>query len=412
MRFWITLTIVAIAEIYIYRSLLRYFVNRKKWVRIAYLSTVAIGLGAIVTAFFVFRGGYTRASLFPNTMLGLLVTFFFTKLFFLPFPLFEDIVRIFKYGFDQTNKVVNKSDVSVKLWSRRKFVGQVGLAISALPFSSYLYGIFKGKYDYTIHQVPVTFPDLPDAFDGFKIAQISDVHAGSFDSIESVRKGIDMIQEQGADLIVFTGDLVNNRAVEIEPFVKYFSELSAPYGKFAVLGNHDYGHYVKWKDESAKKENLEILFKHHESMGFQLMKNESVMIEKNGAKIRLAGVENWGKPPFPQFGDLDQTFQEAKKQDFSILLSHDPSHWDEQIIDHNQKIHLTLSGHTHGMQMGVEIPGFRWSPVKYRYPRWAGLYEEKDQFLYVNRGFGFIGFPGRVGIWPEITVLELKKGTV
>ncbi|MGB0523441.1 MAG: metallophosphoesterase [Flammeovirgaceae bacterium] len=392
-----------------YRSLLRYFVNKKMWVRIGYLSTVAVGVGAIVVANFAFKGGYMQPSTFTNIMLGLLVTLFFTKLFFLPFPLFEDLFRLLKFGYDASTKALDKNRKPAKFWSRRRFIGKLGLAVAALPFSAFLYGVFKGRYDFTVHHVSVPSPDLPAAFDGFKIAQISDVHAGSFDRIEAVKKGIDLIQAQGADVIVFTGDLVNNRALEVEPYIEHFGKLSAPYGKYAVLGNHDYGNYVKWPSPEAKNENLATLAQHHKDMGFRLMNNESVLIEKEGASIRLAGVENWGKKPFPQYGDLSKTFQQAAADDFSILLSHDPSHWDEQVIDFSQKIHLTLSGHTHGMQMGVEIPGFRWSPVKYRYPRWAGLYEAKNQFLYVNRGFGFIGFPGRVGIWPEITVLELKR---
>jgi len=242
-----------------------------------------------------------------------------------------------------------------------------------------------------------------------KLVHISDIHSGSFDSLEAVQRGIDLINAQNADIICFTGDLVNNDSREIEPFIQDFKALKSKYGIYSCLGNHDYGDYKHWKSKEVKQQNLETLFKHHQAMGFKLLNNSNVELTNKGEKIVILGVENWGKPPFPQHGDLDKALKNVNNADFKILLSHDPSHWDYKVLTHPTNIDLTLSGHTHGMQFGVEIPGFKWSPIKYLYPRWAGLYQEATQYLYVNRGFGFLGFPGRVGIWPEITVIELKK---
>ena len=286
---------------------------------------------------------------------------------------------------------------------------QLGLALTAVPFSYFMYGITKGKYNYTVERVTLNSPDLPEAFDGFRLVQISDIHSGSFDSLEGVAKGTQLISDQQADLLVFTGDLVNGNAREIEPFIPLFQKLTAPYGKFAVTGNHDYSSGGAWGDQDAWRANVRAVQENYGRCGFDLLKNRSVSIEKNGQSIQLVGVENWGKPPFPQYGDLDLALNGVPSDAFKILLSHDPSHWDEKVLPHKDHIHLTLSGHTHGMQFGINFKGIKWSPVQLVYPRWAGLYEEAKQFLYVNRGFGWLAFPGRIGMYPEITVFELRR---
>jgi predicted MPP superfamily phosphohydrolase len=268
--------------------------------------------------------------------------------------------------------------------------------------------MFKGKYNYKVHRTTLYFDDLPDAFDGFTITQLSDIHSGSFDNTEAMQRGIDLANAQKSDLFVFTGDLVNNAAWEIEPYIPNFSQLKAPYGQFSILGNHDYGDYIKWDSEAEKAANLDKLKEHHKALGYRLMLNENVEIEKSGQKIALIGVENWGKG-FIQIGDLDKALKGVDKNAFKILLSHDPTHWEEKVRYNPTTIHLTLSGHTHGAQFGVEVAGFRWSPVQYRYLDWAGLVNEKNRYLYVNRGFGFLAFSGRLGIWPEVTVITLKK---
>ncbi|WP_244311242.1 metallophosphoesterase [Mucilaginibacter metallidurans] len=240
------------------------------------------------------------------------------------------------------------------------------------------------------------------------MTQLSDIHSGSFSSREGVEKGIKMVNAQKSDLVVFTGDLVNNQASEMDPWIPYFAKLKAAYGKYSVLGNHDYGDYIKWNTEADKHINLERLKEVHKEIGFSLLLNEAVPIYKDGQKISLIGVENWGKGGFHKYGDLDKATSTVAPDDFKILLSHDPSHWEAVTLAHQNHIHLTLAGHTHGAQFGLELFGFKWSPIKYIYKQWAGLYEKFGKFLYVNRGFGFLGLRGRVGIWPEITVITLK----
>jgi predicted MPP superfamily phosphohydrolase len=293
---------------------------------------------------------------------------------------------------------------------RRKFVSQLALGLASIPFFGIIYGVWKGKYEYRVHRVKLVSPDLPEAFDGFTITQLSDIHSGSFDNVEAVLKGINLANAQKSDLIVFTGDLVNNVANEMNDWIEHFKTLSAPFGKFSILGNHDYGDYVQWPNEAAKVQNFEQLKAVHQKIGFKLMLNENCSLEKNGQKIELIGVENWGKRGFVKHGDLNKAMENVPSEAFKILLSHDPSHWEAVTLHHPKHVHLTLAGHTHGMQFGIEIPGIKWSPVKYIYPQWAGLYKKGNHHIYVNRGFGFLGFPGRVGILPEITVIELKRG--
>ena len=296
--------------------------------------------------------------------------------------------------------------------SRRQFISQIALGIAAIPFSSILYGIYRGKYNYKVLNYTLYFEDLPKAFDGYKITQISDIHSGSFDNMDKVKYGVDLINEQESDVILFTGDIVNNQTKELVPYVEVFNKLKAKDGLYSILGNHDYGDYIGWESQEAKAENLEYLKKLQKDIGFDLLLNESRYLEKDGERIALIGVENWGAGGFKKAGDLKKASYNVDKNDFKLLMSHDPSHWEQEVIKDDYHYHLTLSGHTHGMQFGIEIPGwFKWSPVKWRYKHWAGIYEEKGQYINVNRGFGYLAFPGRVGIWPEITVIELKKGT-
>ncbi len=292
--------------------------------------------------------------------------------------------------------------------SRNNYWIDFGIAVFLISVMLFVYGMLKGKYAYRVINHTLYFKDLPTAFDGFTITQISDVHAGSFTNPAAVQKGIDMINAQQSDLFVFTGDLVNNKAEEIKPWIKHFSQIKAPFGQFSVLGNHDYGDYVKWENELIKKGNLDQLKKYHSELGFRLLLDEHVELHKEGQRIVLAGIENWGLG-FGERGDLAKALRNTSVSDFKILLSHDPSHWEAQVKNNPSPIHLSLAGHTHGMQFGIEAFGIKWSPVKFRYKHWAGIKEENGRVLNVNRGFGFIGFSGRVGIWPEITVITLKK---
>jgi len=342
---------------------------------------------------------------FSNFM-GIFVMFLVPKLILILMLLGEDIWRL---GEGLVGKATGKEADSF-LHSRRKFISQTGLILAAIPFAGILHGIWKGKYNYRVIKKTLSFKDLPDSFDGLTITQISDIHSGSFDNKDKIEYAIDLVNQQKSDLILFTGDLVNNKAEEMEPWINTFSRLKAPMGKYSILGNHDYGDYTAWESDAAKTQNIERLYEIHREIGFNLLLNDSVRLQKSSDHLNLIGVENWGNGSFAKHGDLERASQNVGADDFNILMSHDPSHFDAVVKSFSKKMHLTLSGHTHGMQFGIEIPGFvKWSPVKYRYPKWAGLYEEAGRLLYVNRGFGFLAFPGRVGIWPEITVLELKK---
>lgn len=358
---------------------------------------------------------FNRGSLTPNfgRLISLLVLSLIPKLIILVLLFGEDIVR-FLSGAYLSFSGNREGDF---LPDRRKFVSQIALVVSAIPFLGILHGVFVGKYRYRVINHTLEFDDLPAEFDGFTITQISDIHSGSFDNKKKLEYGIDLINQQASDVILFTGDLVNNQAQEMEPWTESFKKLKAPMGKYSILGNHDYGDYMAWPSVEAKAANLQRLCEIQEELGFRLLRNENVKLQKPalsgvkgaGASIDLIGVENWGKG-FAQHGDLPKATANLSKQSFKILMSHDPSHFDEEVKKFSQFIHLTLSGHTHGMQFGIEIPGFiKWSPASLRYPKWAGLYEELGRYLHVNRGFGFLAFPGRVGIWPEITVLKLKK---
>ncbi|WP_271407004.1 metallophosphoesterase [Tenacibaculum soleae] len=316
----------------------------------------------------------------------------------------EDVVRFIQKGISFLSANETKP-----LASRRSFVAKIALGIAAIPFASILYGIFKGKYNYKVIKYQLSFKDLPDAFDGFTITQVTDIHSGSFTNKEEISYGVDLINEQKSDLLLFTGDIVNNFAHEMDDWVDVFKKLEAPVGKYSILGNHDYGDYSKWKTQEDKAANFKAIKDIHPKIGFELLCNENRYIEKDGQKIALVGVENWGKG-FNKAGDLKKASEGIEKDDFKILMSHDPSHWEYKVKKNDFNYQLTLSGHTHGLQFGIEIPGwFKWSPSQYVYKQWAGLYEEFGRYINVNRGFGYHAFPGRVGIWPEITVIELKK---
>ena len=316
--------------------------------------------------------------------------------------LLEDITRLIK-------AIFRKPTNAPRIPSRRKFVSTLGWGLAAIPFASILYSIFKGKYNYKVWKYTLYFDNLPKAFDGYRITQISDIHCGSFDNYEKIRYGVDLINSQKSDVILFTGDLVNNLANEVHNWKSLFATLQAPDGVFSIMGNHDYGDYSSWETPEAKQQNLEHLFQLQKQMGWQLLLNEHCYLERDGEKIALIGVENWGHGRFSKYGDLNKAMEGVNTEDFKILMSHDPTHWQEIVLPENKDIQLTLSGHTHGMQCGIEIPGWlKWSPSQYIYKYWGGMYEEGGKYLNVNRGFGYHAFPGRLGVWPEITVIELK----
>ena len=340
--------------------------------------------------------------------LALFILVYVPKLVLLIFVLGEDIYRLFEAIY---NYFISKPDNSSAFFSsRRKFIGQFAIGLASIPFLSILYGITQGKYNFKVLRYSLFFEDLPEAFEGYQITQISDIHSGSFDNKNKISYAVDLINQQDSDAIFFTGDLVNNVADEMDDWKELFSNLSAKEGVFSVLGNHDYGDYVRRNSKEEKLKNLDKLKKIQSEMGWNLLLNENFYIKRKNQKIAIVGVENWGENGFKQAGDLDAACKNINDSDFKVLLSHDPSHWKSRVKNDDRNFQLTLSGHTHGMQFGIEIPGWiKWSPVKYRYENWAGIYKEKGRFINVNRGFGFLAYPGRFGIWPEISVITLKK---
>jgi predicted MPP superfamily phosphohydrolase len=338
--------------------------------------------------------------------------------------LIDDIRRVFQWVIAQFVSRTDDPADQAETISRSAFLSWMGLGLGATLFGSLIYG-FRNKYNYHVRKVKLKYANLPESFRGLRVVQVSDIHSGSFMNTTAVQHGVDLINKQKGDIILFTGDLVNDRASEMQPYMEVFNRLTAPLGVFSTFGNHDYGDYVSWPDRDdahALKEkatgkhlmtplqaqNLEELKKVHAGLGWKLLMDEWVPLEKNGEKIALIGVQNIsGKARFHSYGNLHKAYQGTETFPFKILMSHDPSHWGSEVLKDFKDIDLTLAGHTHGMQFGVEIPGLRWSPVKWVYKQWAGLYEEGSQKLYVNRGFGFIGYPGRVGILPEITVIDL-----
>lgn len=382
-------------------------VVKSKWLLYGYavISTLIFIYVTYSIAQYDRKVGQTHKSLF---VMGLLLLMLLPKLIVTTFMLGEDIYRIFagvcNYFFDNDNS-------ANFLPSRRKFVSQIALGIASIPFLSLIYGITVGRYNYKVIKQNLFFPDLPEAFDGFTITHISDIHSGSFDNAEKINYAVDLINEQQSDILLFTGDIVNAKAEEMHPWIATFNRLEKPsYGKYSILGNHDYGAYLDWNSEEEKAKNFEDIKDLHRQIDFKLLMNEHIKLSKDDQQIAIVGVENWGKH-FGSMGDVHKASDGLSKDDFKVLLSHDPSHW-EEIVKHDDKhFQLTLSGHTHGMQFGIEIPGyFKWSLAQYMYKQWAGCYEYLGRYVYVNRGFGFHAYPGRVGIMPEITVIRLNRG--
>jgi uncharacterized protein len=393
-----------IIEIYSFQAFKTIF--KTKWIPQLYIAiSIAVIIYVVYNVFqFDRKIGQTQQSLFT---FGLVLLVLIPKCI-VAFVLFgEDLFRVLYGSF----KALSQNRTDDFLPARRKFISQIGLGLAAIPFLSLIYGITIGKYNFKIIKQNVFFPDLPDAFHDFTITHISDIHSGSFDNPEKIEYAIDLINQQKSDIILFTGDIVNAKAEEMYPWIDTFKKIHKPeFGKFSILGNHDYGAYLEWDSEAEKAQNFIDIKKLHNQIDFKLLMNEHVIINKNNDKLAIVGVENWGKM-FGEFGDVDKATKGIVATDFKVLMSHDPSHWEEIVKNHAKNIQLTLSGHTHGMQFGIEIPGwFKWSIAQYMYKQWAGLYEHVGRYVYVNRGFGFHAYPGRVGIMPEITVLRLKKG--
>ena len=407
---WTFLVIVfLLIEIYAFQAFKTVF--KKNWILKFYFIINALIIFNLLYRFIkIYNNSLNFSDVFYN-YLSIPFAFFITllgfKLIVISFLFIEDITRIIHSIF---NFIFPSNESNKFLTQRRSFISKIALIIAALPIPFVIHGIYRGRHNYRVLSYELEFNDLPAEFDGYKITHISDIHSGSLQKINKVEYAVDLINKQNSDLVLFTGDFVNNKANELNKWKKIFSKIKAKDGKFSVLGNHDYGDYVNWKSDQEKKENFKNLLNSQKEMGFKLLLNESVNIKSLNQSISLVGVENWGKGGFRKNGDIDKACLGLRKKDFKVVMSHDPSHWDQILLNHQTHFHLTLSGHTHGMQFGIEIPGWiKWSPVKWVYKYWAGIYYEKNQYLNVNRGFGVLGFPGRVGVWPEISVITLKK---
>ena len=375
MRWLITLLLLVFFQWYSYQALKTAISNR--WILYGYVFFTVIIVGNLLFYTLILERNTTNE---PRLMyaIGFFLSLLIFQLLVSVILLAEDVFRIPQALYSFLKRVPEQTQF---IPSRRKIISQIALGLASIPFASLLYGMYRGKYNYKVLSYKLEFEDLPDAFDGFKITQISDIHSGSFDNQTKVQYGVDLVNQQKSDLVLFTGDLVNNRADEIKPWIKIFNKIKAEFGVFSILGNHDYGDYMRWESPAAKRKNMEDLYDAHNEMGWDLLLNESRFIEKDGERLAIIGVENWGSG-FKKAGDLNKALNKVSENDFKILLTHDPSHWEAQVIPHPFKIHLTLSGHTHGMQFGIEIPGIiKWSPAKWRYKQWAGVYGENKQYL-------------------------------
>jgi len=405
---WIVVALMFVLDLYVFQALKVILPVSSRW-----RMTIVVGywLIAMLAIVIVAALPYLRFESWPKLMrtyvLAIIIGLFLGKLVASIFFIVDDLRRGGVWVFSKLFSNDSISVVSTTGVSRSVFLSWLGISLGAGLFGTLVFG-FLNKYRYQINRLQLAFQNLPDAFRGLKIVHISDIHSGSFTDKDAVRRGVEKIIQEKPDMILFTGDLVNDRATEMHEYIEIFGQLKAPLGVYSVLGNHDYGDYVRWENEEAKQSNLRDLMNVHSSMGWRLLMNEHAVIEKNGDQIALLGIENWGaRGNFSRYGKMEKAYPGTENYPFKILLSHDPSHWDAQVRTQYKDIDLMLAGHTHGMQFGLELPGVKWSPVQYMYKQWAGLYESENQKLYVNRGFGFLGYPGRVGILPEITVIEL-----
>lgn len=411
--FWMLLPalVVIIVDIYVFQAVKSSFSDSKSSTqKTAYAIYWILSSFTYLALFILLIKGYSNwHGWSKNTIVGIAQAVFLGKIFVLPFLLVDDLFRLFRWVFSFF--CASSADIQPKGISRLQFLSRIGLAVGTLTFGAFIYGIFRGAYNYQVRKIKIPIENLPDEFKNLKIVQISDLHLGSFADTAPVKKIIQLVNEQEADIVFFTGDLVNYAAKEIEPFIEILKGLQPKLKVYSILGNHDYGQYVQWKSDTEMQENFKRLVDiQKKELGWDLLMDEHRIIEQNGKKLAIIGVQYIGHSMrFGKIGNLTKAYQHAETADVQLLLSHDPSHWDYEVAQDKRfsSIHATFSGHTHGFQFGVEIPGLKWSPSQYVYPHWAGLYSQQHQHLYVNRGAGFIGYPGRLGISPEISVFQL-----
>ncbi len=409
--------VLLVLDIYFYQSVRTVLINSSSYKK-NLVFYIYWGFTALTLLIFLVPSVFSFNDLpkfFRIYVFSFVIMVIISKLIGTTFVLLDDLIRFFRwiasYIIKPAEVVTNDIAVNPHAISRLKFLNYVAVGMAALPFASFIYGMVKGAFDYKVHRVRVVLPNLPSEFNGLKIVQISDIHSGSFVSTAPLEAATKLVMEQNADVIFFTGDLVNNESKEVLPYIEVLKKIQAPMGVYSTLGNHDYGDYISWDSQAAKAQNLQDLKDTHASLGWKLLMNEHVALKKGDAEIALLGIENWGgNLNFPKYGDMKKAHLGTEKYPVKLLLSHDPSHWNMEVTEQFKDIDVTFSGHTHGFQFGIEIPGLiKWSPSQFVYKQWAGLYSKDKQHLYVNRGLGFLGYPGRVGILPEITVMELHN---
>ena len=413
LTWWIIAAIMLLLDVYVFQAVrnVSQFASplSKTIIQSVYWGITVLALASLISLPYI--QALQTNKIFRNYVFAIFLGLFLAKLIGSTIFLLDDIRRLFTFIiklFTSPKAVMPAPNAIDNGIPRSTFLSWMGIGLGSSLMGTLLYG-FSNKYNYKIKRISLAFPNLPKAFKGLRIVHISDIHSGSLNDKAAVNHGVDMILKEKADMILFTGDLVNDRHEEMLEYKDIFSRLNAPMGVYSTLGNHDYGDYASWESEVAKKQNLENLKLLEKNMGWRLLMNEHIIFDRGGDKIALLGIENFGaKGRFPKYGRMQDAYPRTENIPFKILMSHDPSHWDYQVKKEYKDIDLMLSGHTHGMQFGIENPYFRWSPVQWMYKQWAGLYEDGNQKLYVNRGFGFIGYPGRVGIMPEITVITLS----
>ena len=406
---WVIVIVMLLIDLYVFmavRTVSQNSSDRMKWT-VYSIYWVISAAGIITIILFPFVQFFQTNIVFRNYVFAILVGLFFAKIIGSVFFLVDDLRRGGMWLMAKLFPATGANFAQQAAITRSTFISWLGIAFGGGLFATLLYG-FSNKYNYQLKKIKLVFDNLPSNFKGLKIVHISDIHSGSFNDKAAVLRGVEMVMSAKPDLVLFTGDLVNDKADEMHNYMDVFNKINAPMGVYSTLGNHDYGDYASWPTPEAKKENLERLKNVHAQLGWRLLMNEHVVLEKDNHQIALLGIENWSAfGNFPKYGKMSEAYPGSEKYPFKILMSHDPSHWDAEVRTKYPDIDIMLSGHTHGMQFGLENPYFKWSPVQWFYKEWAGLYEEGKQKLYVNRGYGFIGYPGRVGILPEITLIEL-----
>lgn len=410
MSFFILLGILVLIDLYVYQAIVTvskdWSVGYKAVMRYGFWLVTALTFVAIL--WYAYGDPYKYGSTLRNMVLTAVFMVYFSKLFGVLFVLIDDIQRGVRWVAEYFRRGQSTSSSGTTI-PRSEFLAKAAVITATIPFAAMTYGIVSGAHDYRIRRRTIYLPNLPKSFDGIRIGQLSDIHSGSFFSKTAVEGGVEMFLREKPDVIFFTGDLVNNQTSEVKDYIPVFSKLNAPLGVYSVTGNHDYGDYVGWSSNEAKQKNFRDLVEAHKVMGFDLLMNENRMLKQGSDKLAILGIENWGAGRFAKYGKLDEAYAHTDEAAVKLLLSHDPSHWDAQVRPGYGDIDVMFAGHTHGFQFGVEIGDFKWSPSQYVYKQWADLYQEGNQYLYVNRGFGYIGYPGRVGIPPELTIIELKR---